>query len=654
MSVIRFKSTDFASLRIKREDFTSMGKEYMKRDRDGAKITTTTTTTTTAVTPPRAPRAPITMFRPTTLTVSSSAVSSLLYNRLSGEQFCWKLRDYFEKRKPTFTMKTKMLFMPGGNVFEDFVLSEMQKALTEEKIITNIIQRQFNRDEIPRIYENDLLSRLNRQNYKYETRDGFTNQISDDLKMFGRRLVCRTDGLLPDYVVEAKVPFGSLYKKHKSGVIVKEDGTKEYDKTKEIFEIPIRYKLQLLIQMNCYKKKKAVFGQYYIFNNWKSFTDLLKRQYEKAMRGVSLMAGEVIYKPSLDKTVPILTILGRLADIIKEKIPTLGDVEKALLTSKQKTTRSKANIAHKQTAMEKIWEFISEYCDYRIQKPSVKTDKELKEKIEELERQKALDNTEALRERLSILNIQIQESYGARFKTAVEEVFRKNPQWLNNIIKRTTFLNLVNLTSTETTKDEENKDVLRHIPLTTAQKTKVLDALDYGGRKDIRRGVITFNGRILWDGDSRESPMPEKDILMSWIKDILKEFLPGIRRKDPVKWKAFEDEVTKNDNLDFSLYPTMNSYGQFKGYGEYNELVVLEMDMTKEYGRAMSALKEFLGHCDRTVKYRIPCKAKKKHPLTKEVIQEKMVGKIIGYREKFIEYLTRIPVKMVARREVQI
>ena len=69
---------------------------------------------------------------------------------------------------------------------------------------------------------------------------------------------------------------------------------------------------------------------------------------------------------------------------------------------------------------------------------------------------------------------------------------------------------------------------------------------------------------------------------------------------------------------------------------------------------AMSALKEFLGHCDRTIKYRIACKTlKTNHPLTKEKIDEKMAGKR-SYREKFMEYLKLIPVKLVARREVQI
>ena len=640
MSVIRFKSTDFSSLRIKREDFTSMGKEYMKRDRDGATIQSyainQNTTTTTTTTPPRAPRAPIAMFPPTTQTISSSAVSSLIYKLLTQERFCWKLRDYYNKNKPLFPLRTKILFMPGGNVFEDFVLSEMQKALTEEKVITNVIQRQYNRDEIPRIYEKDLLSRLNRQNYTYETRDGFTNQISDDLKLFGRRLVCRTDGLLPDYVIEAKVPFGKLYKKFGSGTIVKEDGTKEYDKTKEIFEIPVHYKLQMLIQMNCYKKKKGLFGQYYIFENWKSFTDLLKRQYEKLQRGAALMTGEVIYKPSLDKTTPIFTILERMAKIIQLHVPALGDAEKALLSSKEKTARAKRQKELKEDALEKVWSYISEHCDYRIQKPSVMTDKELKVKLIELQEQKALENTEAVRQRISILDIQMLESYSSRLKTATEEIFRKNPQWLDNMIKNTTFANLTSLTTS------------------IAQKTKLLDLMDYGLRQDMRRGVVTFNGKILWDGDSQESPMPDKDILVSWIKDMFRVVLPRVSRKDPVKWKAFEDEVSKNDNLDFSLYPTMNSYGQFKGYGEYNELVVLEMDMTKEYGRAMSALKEFLGHCDRTIKYRIPCKTlKTKHPLTKEKIDEKMAGKR-SYREKFMEYLKLIPVKLVARREVQI
>ena len=78
-----------------------------------------------------------------------------------------------------------------------------------------------------------------------------------------------------------------------NSTVIKEDGTKEYDKSQEIFEIPIHYKLQmLLIQMNCYDKKKGIFGQYYIFENWKSFTDLLKNQCEKLRRGAPIDAGD--------------------------------------------------------------------------------------------------------------------------------------------------------------------------------------------------------------------------------------------------------------------------------------------------------------------------------------------------------------------------
>ena len=78
-----------------------------------------------------------------------------------------------------------------------------------------------------------------------------------------------------------------------------------------------------------------------------------------------------------------------------------------------------------------------------------------------------------------------------------------------------------------------------------------------------------------------------------------------------MKWKAFEDEVVKNNILNFELYPTMNSYGQFRDYGEYNELVILEMNLTKIYDEAIAELKEFLHQCDRTVKYRIACKTRK-------------------------------------------
>lgn len=443
------ESLSILNTRDSRNDFVPMSMQYMKRSKNGStkqpysinQNTTTTMMMDNNNTPLRPPRSS-SMFPLTTQTVSSSAVSSLIYKALTSEQFCWKLRDYFNKNKPIFPTKTKILFMPGGNVFEDYVLTTMQRLINKGSV-----QRQFNRDEIPRVYEKDLLSRLGRQNYVHESRDGFSNQISEDLNLFGRRIICRTDGLLPDYILEAKVPFGKLYKQYGSGTIIKEDGSKEYDKTKEIFEIPIHYKLQMLIQMNCYKRKKGYFGQYYIFKNWKSFTDSLRTQYLKLDRGVTLMTGEVVYKSSLDKTQPIWTIIERLVKIVQKKVPVLGDAEKALLTSKEKSTRAKQQKEYKKDARDKVWEFIRSECDYRIQRPTVSSDKEIKDRLDMYQAKKELENTEAIRDQIAILKIQLLESHANREKTAVEEVFRRNPQWLDNIITNTTFENLTTLTT---------------------------------------------------------------------------------------------------------------------------------------------------------------------------------------------------------------
>ena len=646
------ESLSILNTRDSRNDFVPMSIQYMKRSKNGStkqpysinQNTTTTMMMGNNNTPLRPPRSS-SMFPLTTQTVSSSAVSSLIYKALTSEQFCWKLRDYYNKNKPIFPKKTKILFMPGGNVFEDYVLTTMQRLINKGSV-----QRQFNRDEIPRVYEKDLLSRLGRQNYVNESRDGFSNQISEDLTLFGRRIICRTDGLLPDYILEAKVPFGKLYKEHGSGTIIKEDGSKEYDKTKEIFEIPIHYKLQMLIQMNCYKRKKGYFGQYYIFKNWKSFTDLLKTQYLKLDRGATLMAGEVIYKSSLDKTQPIWTIIERIVKIVEKKVPVLGDAEKALLTSKEKTARANQQKEYKKDGRDKVWEFIRSECDYRIQRPTVSSDKEIKDRLDAYQARKELENTEAIREQIAILKIQLLKSYSSREKTAVEEVFRRNPQWLDNIIKNTTFENLTTLTTS------------------TQEKKQILYSLEYGNKNDMRRGVVTFNGKIMWDGDDKESPFdvakPEvKGMMKLWIKDLFRIVLPRVSRKDPTKWKAFEDEVRLNNNLDLSLYPDMNSFmPNMRGYGEYNEIVILEMDMTETYDKAMEELKAFLKQCDRTVKYRIPCKTlRKKDPISKEAITEKMTsGKMgginekIGYRERFMTYLKGIPVKVVAREEERI
>lgn len=626
MSVVQFKL-----VREQRLDLEPMSIQYVKRKRKEDVDSSTTTT------PLRPVRAPTTLFDPEIRsTISSSTVSSLVYKGLTQEQFCWKLRDYYNKVKPLFPNRTKILFMPGGNVFEDFVLQQMEKTLREENLLgKDSIRRQFNRDEIPRIYEQDLLARLRRQNFRYESREGFTNETSEDLKLFGRKVVSRTDGLLSTHVVEAKVPFGKLYKKFGSGTIVQEDGTKRYDKTQEIFEIPVHYKLQMLIQMNCYNRRKGYFGQYYIFENWKSFTDLLKSQYEKLQRGASLMTGTTIYRPTLDKTTPILTVLKRIANVIQRKLPILSDADMALMTAKEKRDRDNTRKSNESDALQAVWDYMNRFADYRIQSPSIRSDKEIKDKINQLRKEKELNNTEMVRQSISILKMQLLESNANRYKTAVEEIFRKNPSWLKNMIKAADYTTL---------------DYLTNNP---SEKQEILDILQYGKKQDIQRGVVTFTGEIMWDGESKAEPMPSSVILSGWIRDVMKVILPRVSRKDPEKWKAFEEELVRGDSLRFDLYPTMSSYGQFQGYGEYNELVILEME--PDYDTAMRQLKQFMYQCDRTVKYRIPCKSRKaKNPLTGEKVLEKMTGKDIGYRDKFIEYLEKIPVKLVARREVQI
>ncbi len=264
------------------------------------------------------------------------------------------------------------------------------------------------------------------------------------------------------------------------------------------------------------------------------------------------------------------------------------------------------------------------------------TDAELKNLYYTLQEQKQMHNSQSVREQIYIVRAQLAESYSQRYKSALEEVFRKHPTCLDNVIKHSTMEHLKALTSAES----ERREIVKYMT----------------DGKDILRGTVNSQQQIVWD-DNQTTPMPTKEVFSQWVKDIFKLILPRISRKDPTTWSAFEKDITQANVINFENYPVMNLYGvnRFQNYGEYNELVILEMDMTDAYDEAMRNLRFFLYQCERTTKYELICKTlKKTHPTTGIDILEKMTGKNVGYVESFRNYLQSIPVKLVARKEVQI
>ena len=125
--------------------------------------------------------------------------------------------------------------------------------------------------------------------------------VSNYLRLWGHPVKCRADGLTDTHVIEVKAPFGNLYKVWKSGEVVHSDGSGvqwvTYDKDAEIFTIPPNYMAQLLIEMNCYNKKKAYFGQLYSYQGWYSIAKYFDTQYRQIQRGgiYPFRKGTIVY-----------------------------------------------------------------------------------------------------------------------------------------------------------------------------------------------------------------------------------------------------------------------------------------------------------------------------------------------------------------------
>ena len=177
------------------------------------------------------------------------------------------------RNKYEFSGITQMMYFPNGQILEDEILNLVDKFLGNNNELR--MERQTQQGGQPKPYQKEAAERMGIPRWERVDRpNGFADMVSNDLRLWGHPVKCRADGLTDTHVIEVKAPFGSLYKVWKSGEVVHNDlyGVEwiTYDKDAEIFTIPPNYMAQLLIEMNCYNKKKAYFGQLYSYQGWYS------------------------------------------------------------------------------------------------------------------------------------------------------------------------------------------------------------------------------------------------------------------------------------------------------------------------------------------------------------------------------------------------
>jgi hypothetical protein len=560
MSVIRFKKIDQLANReerLQRKDFSTliaslvstvehMGLQAVKRkrDADGASSSSSTTTTTTTKTPPRKPKP-----YPNRGTITSSTITSLVYKNLTGKAFCWKLEDYFKKRKAFFANITKMFFMPGGNIFEDQVLDKVDMYLISLDAEAQSINRQYQEGGHAGIYEQDALNRMNYSNFQYISRqNGFTNQESDDLKLWGRTVRCRADGYNNSHVVEVKVPFGGLYKVYGSGTEEYDDNgikKKRYNEENEIFNVPPHYMCQLLIEMNCFKRRKAYFGQYYSYENWFSLVDMLIDQHKSTMRGVSFRRGAILYKPILDLSTPVNTVMKRIIKIF---------------TAPADTPKQKAKNRARATTN---WHtFLNQNCGVPLV-PDKLTATETDDWIE-----------------------------------------RNWRPLLKNIMQYTTPTNLQQFSIMQLRNGAQS--IFRFTPFMIQQ---IMKQLNVGPGDDIQRGVVQADGSVLWDGEANSKPFQGQEEYLAGIKKMLKTVIQRVSRKKKEIWDAFEHALVREDTLNLPAYEEARKKEQ--AYDEF-VLLEVDLSNDNDWEEAMGSLKGFLKDCESITQGILNCKGGKR------------------------------------------
>jgi hypothetical protein len=164
----------------------------------------------------------------------------------------------------------------------------------------------------------------------------------------------------------------------------------------------------------------------------------------------------------------------------------------------------------------------------------------------------------------------------------------------------------------------------------------------YGKKKDIMRGEVKADKRVLWDGRTiPETQMTDYDYV-DGLKIMMKHLLNKVRRMNHKAWRRFKFPLMDNDY--WGELPTLDD--------TMDEFVLLEVDLSDDerYEEAMSRLKEFFRDCEKVIQGLIPCKGGRDTMTGKTGKDREPVGK----RDLFIEYLKTIPCKQVSREELRI
>jgi hypothetical protein len=209
--------------------------------------------------------------------------------------------DFLTKKRISFPFKTDILYFAHGNIFEPeamhyfLTMCPSLKGYTPQKVVEHAYNE----------YEKNYATYLQRASFVHEPQEGV-----DTAKYYGIQniiLSSRPDGLTDTHVIELKCPFGSMYQKN------------------ETFVIPTKYKLQLVVEMLCHKRKSAYFLQYYEPKGWTMFIRELVVQYKTLRNTGDLKPQCVVYKPWRSTREHVLNIIKQ----VKKKLGVSVDTSAA-------------------------------------------------------------------------------------------------------------------------------------------------------------------------------------------------------------------------------------------------------------------------------------------------------------------------------------
>ena len=502
-------------------------------------------------------------------TITSSKVIKLLYDGsgMSNKKFCWDLHMMSGRRrrnKYEFSGITQMMYFPTGQILEDEILNLVDNFLMSNGQIT--MERQTQQGGQPKPYQKDAAERMGIPRWERVDRpNGFADMVSNDLRLWGHPVKCRADGLTDTHVIEVKAPFGSLYKVWKSGEVVHNDtyGVEwvTYNKDAEIFIIPPNYMAQLLIEMNCYNKKKAYFGQLYSYQGWYSIAKYYDTQYQQIQRGgiYPFRKGTIVYTPCLDKSTPILTIINRLIKIVRFDDTISLEVGRAV-----------------------IFHFLYDYVGCLPPPDGSFTSNNARAK-----------------------SLKFKPGEASAIEDWIEEHWRPRLDDIFIFMTDQRALELFDFDTLEGTT----------ITFSYYQRQKIREELLFGQRKDIMRGEIKADQNVLWDGALISQPQLSKEDYVKGLKTMMKHILNKVRRMNHKAWRKFKFPL-----LDFDIWGDFPPLDDTK-----DELVILEVDLSKpeDYEEAMNRLKNFFIDCEMVTRGLLQCKGREPKRMTGKTGKEK-------------------------------